>query len=101
MDVVPTGVHKLVRCGEGRARLLLDGQGVELGPHSDGFPLRADPGQAPRVDDVLHFFGIEGFRDEPGGNVFSVARLGARVQPLAQLDGPRKLLFQRMDQRPE
>jgi hypothetical protein len=60
--------------GEGRVRLLLDGQGVELGPHRDGFSRRSDARQQARTGEGLYASGPEGLRDETGGGVLLVAR---------------------------
>ncbi len=91
MDVVAAGVHETVSGGEKRARLLLDGQGVELGPHRDGLPRRPYPGNQARLEHALHAPPAEGLPDEAGGEVFLVARLGGRMQTLAQPDGVREL----------
>ena len=83
MDVVAAGVHETVSRGEGCPRLLLDGQGVKLGPHHDGLPRRADARQEARAGDALYALGLQGFRDETGGSVLLVARLRDQMQPLA------------------
>ena len=75
MDVVAAGVHETVGGGEGRACLLLDGQGVELGPHRDGLPWGSDTRQEARTGDGLHAPRPEGLRDETGGGVLPMARL--------------------------
>jgi hypothetical protein len=56
------------------ARLLLDGQGVEPGPHRDGLP---------------------------GGSVLPLAGLRTHMQPLAQFESSRKLIFQGLEEHPE
>jgi hypothetical protein len=101
MDVVATGVHETVSGGEGRARLLLDGQGVELGPHRDGLSRRSDARQETRTGDDLCAPGPEGFPEEIGGGVLLVARFRNHMQPLAQFESSRKLRFQGMDEHPE
>src|SRR5215213_1781443 len=79
MDVMAAGVHETVSGGEGRARLLLNGQGVELGPHRDGLPRGPDARQEARMDDGLHTPGPEGFRDETRGSVLLMAPLRDRM----------------------
>src|SRR5215208_4997305 len=101
MDVMAAGVHETVSGGEGRARLLLNGQGVELGPHRDGLPRGPDARQEARMDDGLHTPGPEGFREETRGSVLLMAPLRDRMQPLAQPESSRKLLFQGMENHPE
>jgi hypothetical protein len=94
VNVVAAGVHEPVLGGEWRTRLLLDRQRVELCPHHDGLPRRTDTRHETSACNMLHAAGPESFRDEPGGSVLLMARLGDSVQPFAQVDGLRKLLFQ-------
>jgi hypothetical protein len=95
VDVVAAGVHQAVRGGEGRPRLLAYGEGVELGPHRDGRKVvRPGARHEARACDAAHLRGPETLGHEPGGLVFFVARLGARVQPLAQGGSARELRLQ-------
>jgi hypothetical protein len=97
VNVVAARVHRAARGGERHARLFLDGQGVQLGPDRDGLPRRPDTRHQARAEDTLHGLRPQSPRDETGGGVLLVARLGGGVQMLAQLDGIRKLVFQRSE----
>jgi len=94
VDVVAARVHRAAGGGEGHARLFLDRQGVQLGPDGDGLPRRPDPRHKARAEDTLRTPRPESLRDEAGGGVLPMARLGDGVQTLAQPDGVRKLIFQ-------
>jgi hypothetical protein len=94
VNVVAARVHRAAGGGEGRARLFLDRQGVQLGPYRDGLPGRPDPRHQARAEDALHILRPESLHNEAGGGVLPMARLGRGVQTLAQPDGVWKLVFQ-------
>ena len=65
MHVVAAGVREAVRSGEGSVGLLPYRQGVELRPHCDGVPRRADARKESRARHGFHALRLEISKHDP------------------------------------